>query len=154
MVLVLIAATLVCILEQSSEFGGRQGERVPLDNPTRVAVVFHGSARSFLLPRVHASIKRNLIDALGARVDVFMRLTTQDNVHGKNMGAEGVFITQSQNTAAYLQRALEHVKPTQVTYFNLTDERAEMVKEFEDDQHDLFRTYDHRRYSMYFHRNM
>jgi hypothetical protein len=124
-------------------FGRQQGSGVSLrdaaSSAPRVALVLHGSARSFLLPRVHASIKRNLIDALGARIDIFMRLTTQDNVHGRNMGAEGVFINQSHSTAAYLQTALKHVGPTQVAFFNLTDEHSQMAREFDSEEHEVFK---------------
>ena len=69
-------------------FGRAEGQLIRLHSPgkrsaasaerrkTRVAVVMAGSARSFLFPLVHMSIKRNLIDALQADVDVFVRTTT------------------------------------------------------------------------------
>jgi hypothetical protein len=56
----------------------------------RVAVVFAGSPRSFIFPRIHWSIKANLINALADRVDVFARVSTQDNIHGDGIGAEGI----------------------------------------------------------------
>ena len=151
----LIPFLLLCLrCSHSNDFGLRQGVTEQLtDLHPRVAAVFHGSARSFLLPRVHASIKRNLLDALDARVDVFVRTTTQDNVHGPNMGAEGVFVNQSGSTVEFLQRALSHISPTQVVYFNLTDDHTHMLREFGDENdHEVFRSFDPRRYSMYFHR--
>jgi hypothetical protein len=140
-------------------FGKQEGAFVRLKDGSaaprkRVAVVMHGSARSFLFPRVHASIKRNLIDALQADVDIFVRTTTQDNIHGKNIDAAGLTLTYGIKTINQLQTALSHVQVTEVVYFNLTDDKERMESEFPAEKHQLFQEFDPRRYSMYYHRHM
>ena len=52
----------------------------------RIAVLFCGSPRSFVFPLIHWSIKVNLIDALQANVDIFVRTSLEDNIHGVGIG--------------------------------------------------------------------
>ena len=56
----------------------------PLES--KVAIVFAGSARSFICAKVHWTIKVNLIDALESETFVFVRVSTEDNI---NIGASG-----------------------------------------------------------------
>jgi hypothetical protein len=156
--------TIACFAAGGS-FGEQEGLLIRLKNEQdggkgvttqrkRVALVMHGSARSFLFPRVHASIKRNLIDAMQADVDIFVRTTTQDNIHGKNIDAAGLTLTYANETVQNLQTALDYVHVTEVEYFNLTDDQERMAKDFPGDDHRIFQQFDPRRYSMYYHRHM
>ena len=47
----------------------------------KIAYVFAGSARSFVCPKVHWSLKVNLIDALGGAPYVFIRMALEDNIN-------------------------------------------------------------------------
>jgi len=55
-------------------------------SPQHVAFVFAGSARSFVSPYVHKTIKHNLIDSFCphdnmCKYDVFVRVSSNDNNH-------------------------------------------------------------------------
>ena len=52
------------------------------DKP-KIAFVFAGSARSFICPKVHWSLKSHLIDALNGDPYVFIRIATEDNKNTK-----------------------------------------------------------------------
>ena len=45
----------------------------------KIAYIFAGSARSFVCPKVHWSIRINAIDAFGDDPYVFVRISTDDN---------------------------------------------------------------------------
>jgi hypothetical protein len=100
-------AALLCAAQfadgEGKGFGRQQGTLIRLKSfatgggakkksNQRVAIIMAGSARSFIFPMIHWSIKTNVIDALDAeRVDIFVRVNTQDNVHGQGIkSANGV----------------------------------------------------------------
>jgi hypothetical protein len=121
-----------------------------------------GAARSFILPMIHWSIKTNVIDALQSEnVDVFVRVCTQDNVHGHGIkDANGITFNLSDSFRSWLDTGLEVINATQVEFTTLTDEPAAMEEEFPSEpwpstnyHHNIFRTYDKRRYSMMFNRH-
>jgi hypothetical protein len=96
----------------------------------RVAVVMTGSPRSFVFPLVYNSFKANLIDALEADVDVFVRVMTQDNIHGGGMGAEGLIVNASDSMRKALEEALAVVNPVKVKYLTVAEEREEKERLF------------------------
>eukprot|EP00935_MAST-01C_sp_MAST-1C-sp1_P001030 g1030.t1 len=122
-----------------------------------------GGARSFIYPMIHWSIKSNVLDRLQAEhVDVFVRVSTQDNVHGHGMkSGNGVTFNLSPKFRGWLDAALKVINPLKVVYTTLEEEPAAMEAEFPSQpyphpnfHHKIFRTYDKRRYSMMFNRHM
>lgn len=80
----------------------------------RIAFVFAGSARSFINPAVHESIRFNLIRALcpASRCvgDVFVRLSTTDNNH---RGYDSVGVLKTSTTRTVMRKteaALERLQ--------------------------------------------
>jgi len=59
----------------------------------KVAICFHGGARSFHHQLVYATQKRNLVDSLGADVTVFLHLTRKDARGDNTPGFAGLFDT-------------------------------------------------------------
>jgi hypothetical protein len=125
----------------------------------RVAVVLAGAPRSFVFPLVHWSIKKNLVDALHARVDVFVRTSTRDNIHGSDIGANGVTVPISDVRIAELKEALKVLTPVSVQYVSPEEELLEYEKDYPAEPYpasgfyqSIFRKYDKRRYSMFFNR--
>jgi hypothetical protein len=120
----------------------------------RAAVVLTGSARSFVFPLVHHSIKTNMIDALDADIDVFVRTTTEDNIHGTGLGATGVHVKSSNEKLKDLAGKLEILQPVKIQYTTFATEEDEKNATFTSRLHQLYRKFDPRRYSMYFNRHM
>jgi hypothetical protein len=125
----------------------------------RIAIVFAGAPRSFIFPLVHWSIKKNLIDALDAKVDVFVRTSMEDNVHGSGIGANGVVVPISDVRVAEFKQALKVINPVDVQYVSPAKEIEECESAYPTEPwpaagfyQALFRKYDKRRYSMFFNR--
>jgi hypothetical protein len=176
----LVAATLcLCCCGKRESFGSQEGLKIRLkDAPggqgalqtggasnarsdARIAVVMCGSPRSFLFPLIHWSIKVNLIDALQANVDVFIRTSIEDNVHGQGISSAGLVRQLSKKELDALKVALEVIKPVKVAYVPAKQELEEMQAAFPSTKdlkapgywHDIFRKHDPRRYSMFFNRH-
>jgi hypothetical protein len=110
---------------------------------------------------VHWSIKVNLIDALRANVDVFVRTSTEDNVHGAGISSAGLVRQLAPSELDALKKALAVVKPVKVAYISAAEELKESQATFPSASdnsaagywHEMFRRYDARRYSMFFNRH-
>jgi len=150
-------------------------KQVPNPNPSyprqaRIAFVFAGSARSFVAPAVHDSIRFNLILALCPSQrcvgDVFVRLSAADNNH---RGYDSVGILRNESSLLVLRRIEAALQRLQTPGGKLivkrvdigsSDESADMDAHLEtlkgdwDAQmrHKIYRHLDSRRYSMYFSR--
>jgi hypothetical protein len=173
----LLAIVFLCVTAISSDgaFGQQEGKftKIRLQLPAtkesgkkskqRVAIIMAGSARSFIFPMIHWSIKTNVIDALNAEtVDIFVRVSTQDNIHGHGIkSANGVTFNLTSQFQGWLDEALKVIKPLKVEFTTLDGEPAEIERVFPTTpwphanyHHSIFRAYDKRRYSMFFNRHM
>jgi hypothetical protein len=133
--------TVLLAYVSTIHFGERQNMRIELTDvrstawpKRRVAIVMAGTPRSFVYPLVTWSIKKNLIDALGADgagVDVFIRASTQDNIHGKrSWGGNGAVINASTSAKGWLDDALRIIKPVATEFVTLAQEEAQVQNEF------------------------
>lgn len=118
---------------------------------TKIAYVFAGSVRSFTCPRVHWSLRWNLIDAMGGEAYTFIRTSVEDNANVKT--GKGTLWTPEYNSAE-LDATLSILNPRKVEYFRLSTQLDEMRKLFPSMIHRVFQENDQRRYSMFFHRCM
>lgn len=117
----------------------------------KIAYVFAGSARSFVCPRVHWSIKAHLIDALGGDPHVFVRLSLEDNVNVKT--GLGVLKNLDYDQQEVMS-VLKVLDPKRVDFFSFSNQSQEMQALYPEPIHRVFRENDLRRYSMFFHRCM
>ena len=117
----------------------------------KIAFVFAGSARSFVCPKVHWSIRTHLIDALGGESFVFVRISEEDN---KNIhtGVGERFIPTYE--VGEVEKTLRVLNPKVVQRFSFSSQEEEMIARFPSVVHKLYRENDRRRYSMFFHRSM
>ena len=136
----------------------------------RIAFVFAGSARSFVNPAVHESIRFNLIRALCPTTrcvgDVFVRLSTSDNNH---RGYDSIGVLKNATSFTIMRKieaALERLKtPAGKLIVKRVDiggavEAADMDAHIATHaadwdaqmRHRVYRHLDGRRYSMYFSR--
>ena len=136
-------------------------------NILKVAFIFAGGYRTFREPAIHESIRFNLIRAFcpapDCSADVFIRLSTSDNSHvGQGMNAKGKSIptTDSLRNHALGVSARFGSDPSFRLFFELVDigspaDVAAMdgMTNHNPKQH-IYRTFDPRRYSMYFNRHM
>jgi hypothetical protein len=129
----------------------------PVTNPVpqapkqKIAYIFPGSARSFVCPKVHWSLKLNVLDAFGGEAYSFVRISTEDN-HNVRTGKGVIFSPQYEDTD--ITEALKILNPRTVEYFYLKNEEEEMKKYYPGVAHAVFRENDRRRYSMFFNRVM
>ena len=123
----------------------------PHKAPDKIAYVFAGSVRSFVCPKVHWSLKQNLIDALGGEPYVFIRTSTEDN---RNIKTGNGTIYKPKYDQIDIDETLKLLNPRDITYFSLATQFEEMIANFPGDVHTVFRENDQRRYSMFFHRCM
>lgn len=118
-----------------------------------IAYIFAGSVRSFVCPKVHWSIKLNLIDALGDNNSfVFVRLSVVDNANIKT--GNGNYENPHGLSEDEINETLKILNPRMVEYISLNNETLEMQKIFNTSEHRIFQTNDKRRYSMYYNRYM
>lgn len=130
----------------------------------RVAFVFAGTARSFIIPPVHETIRANLIASFcpiaTCRADVFLRISTTDNRH-EGLDAVGITSKGDPNDIPKIEKAVSRINPHSHvggrTILDWTDigsekEKSEMLLHFPNQRHKVFRTLDPRRYSMHFNR--
>ena len=117
--------------------------------PRKIAYLFAGSIRSFVCPKVHWSIRFNVIDSLGDESYTFLRVALEDNLNVKT--GEGN-IYQPSYQQEDIDEAIKILNPRKVEYFSLTNQEEEMAKNYPELIHQVFRTMDKRRYSMFYNR--
>lgn len=146
-------------VDPRQQFAGNNFSIVPqsdtlqkIEKPTpKIAYVFAGSARSFVCPKVHWSIRSHLIDSLGGDPHVFVRVSEDDN---KNVKTGTGVIWKQKYQSAELAETLKILDPKVVEHFSFADQIEEMKANYPGESHAVFREMDTRRYSMYFHRCM
>jgi hypothetical protein len=128
-------------------------QSLPLSPPRKqkIAYIFAGSARSFICPKVHWSLKFNVLDAFGGEAYSFVRISTEDNRNVKT--GKGVIWTPQYNDQE-ITEALKILNPRTIEHFSLQNEEEEMKKYYPGVAHTIFRENDRRRYSMFFNRVM
>lgn len=150
------------LLQQSSRFVESALEEMPVlrlspdasstetpEKVPKIAYIFAGSARSFVCPQVHWSIKSNLIDALGGEPHSFVRMSLEDN---KNVKTGTGIIFKPQFDEREINETLKILNPDIVERFSYSDQVADMMRLHPQEIHTVFRENDQRRYSMFFHR--
>ena len=118
-------------------------------NKPKIAYIFAGSARSFVCPQVHWSIKANLIDALGGEPHSFVRMSLEDN---KNVKTGTGIIFKPEFDEREINETLKILNPDIIERFSYTTQVEEMKRLFPQPIHTVFRENDQRRYSMFYHR--
>lgn len=141
----------------------------------RVAFVYAGSARTFKEPFVHESQRINLINAFCppriCQSTIFARISLSDNKHQDENGlpvldGRGIPIPADEKEKPAIEFALSrlvdipnnafhtHSIPLVVTWSDIGTEsdEKEMASNFPGIRHKMFRTFDRRRYSMYYNR--
>jgi len=139
-------------------------------SPQHVAFVFAGSARSFVSPYVHKTIKHNLIDSFCphdnmCKYDVFVRVSSNDNNHvGAN--SKGTLSIAPSDLRTVISSVIKVLSPSSQSvgrlfteYFEIgTNEEIRSMIEYAKQhpttemKHKVYRELDLRRYSMYFNR--
>lgn len=140
-------------------------------------IITTGSARSFVCPKVHWTLKAHLIDALGGGwcyhsfniyfldPHVFVRISSEDNANTKT--GKGVKWNPNYNNNE-INETLKILNPKVVQYFSFDNQIEEMKTNYPGWNHTVFRENDQRRffhishisnnknkrYSMFFHRCM
>ncbi len=117
----------------------------------KIAYVFAGSARSFICPQVHWSLRFNAIDAFGGDPYVFVRISAEDNLNDRT-GKGRIWTPKYEDND--IEEALKILNPRKVQYFSLKNQLEEMAREYPGEAHEVFRNNDLRRYSMFFQRCM
>ena len=118
---------------------------------TKIAYIFAGGVRSFVCPKVHWSIRLNLIDALGGDSSSFVRLSVEDNINTKTGKGKLSKPSYKQNE---VEETLKVLSPKKIEYFSFATQEDEMQRSYQGDLHTLYRENDLRRYSMFYHRSM
>jgi hypothetical protein len=138
---------------------------------TRVAYLFAGSARSFIIAPVRISIKKNLIQSfcpshVNCDYDIFMYVSPVDNIPD-GFNASGAFAKHRDNSLGEIMASIDYMKakPTgtgtssstsqviyQIYHIGGEDEKKAMLEYSTDIRHRIYRELDSRRYSMYFSR--
>ena len=121
----------------------------PAKKIPKIAYIFAGSARSFVCPQVHWSIKAHLIDALGGEPHTFVRLSLEDN---KNVKTGTGIIFKPEFDEKEVNETLKILNPDILERFSYSNQEEEMKKFHPQEIHTVFRENDQRRYSMFFHR--
>ena len=129
----------------------RRKEKSKTSPSTKIAYVFAGAVRSFVCPKVHWTIRTNLIDALGGEPYVFVRVSTEDNLNIKTGVGQ---LWKPEYGSDEVDETLKILNPREIQRFTFKDQVEEMKKEYPSDIHAVFRENDQRRYSMFFHRCM
>jgi hypothetical protein len=122
---------------------------LPSEPVPKIAYIFAGSARSFVCPQVHWSIKANLIDALGGEPHTFIRMSLEDN---KNVKTGTGIIFKPQHDEIEINETLKLLNPDKLERFSFSNQEIEMKLNHPQPIHTVFRENDQRRYSMFYHR--
>ena len=132
------------------------------DPKARVAFVFAGTPRSFILAAVYESLRENLINSFCPKEfcisDVFARVSMSDNTHGglSSIGTlHKVSIDQKPKVEYALSQLSAGSDTLNVAWVDIgsKEEKDDMLGSiFTSIRHKIFRTLDPRRYSMYFNR--
>lgn len=155
-VLVFHVLSISCIhsLEDSELIFSRHESTINLPNPVhkqvKIAYLFAGSTRSLICPKVHWSIRLNLIDSLKGNPYVFIRMSKEDNLNTKTGDGK---IEKIQYNESEIISSLHLLNPVEIEYYSLSDELLEMEQKYENTDHKVIRKWDRRRYSMYYHRS-
>ena len=91
----------------------------------KIAYIFAGGVRSFVCPKVHWSIRLNLIDALGGDPYTFIRLSAEDNTNTHS--GKGVLWKPSYKPNE-VEETLKILAPKTVQYFTFADQEEEMKR--------------------------
>ena len=91
----------------------------------KIAYIFAGGVRSFVCPKVHWSIRLNLIDALGSEPYTFIRLSAEDNTNTHS--GKGVLWKPSYKPNE-VEETLKILAPKTVQYFTFADQEEEMKR--------------------------
>ena len=118
---------------------------------TKIAYIFAGGVRSFVCPKVHWSIRLNLIDALGGDPSTFIRLSVEDNINTKTGKGK---LSKPSYKLNEVEETLKVLSPKKIEYFSFADQEEEMKRTYQGDLHTIYRENDLRRYSMFYHRSM
>lgn len=132
---------------------------------TRVAYIFAGSVRSFIMPFVHLTIQNNLLQSFcpveSCNYDVFIRISTNDNVHG-GLNSNGTLTLGNDFLKMKMNQALDTIKQSlyrncslHINFYEIgsQEEESEMnVFTRRSHYHKIYHDLDRRRYSMYFNR--
>lgn len=135
----------------------------PVANDVRVAFIFAGSPRSFIMPAVKKTIRYNLIDAFcppsSCIYDVFARISLNDNNH-VGISSSGVLTVGDESTKNRIMESIKTLEPPAhsgghlyTEYYAIgSEEELEAMKAFGGNnfRHRMFRELDTRRYSMYY----
>jgi hypothetical protein len=137
---------------------------VRAEEVVRIAFVFAGGVRSFILPPLYESIKHNVINAFcppdSCIPDVFVRMSISDNKHDSNLAKWGKAVNGTQEQ---LEKALVAVRRLldnsqgklryTVVDIGSAQEAADMDEYTTGSfRQRFYRDLDSRRYSMYFNR--
>jgi hypothetical protein len=163
LLLVVITLLLYCTCDTKDDDG------IP-----RVAFVFAGSARSFVMAPVHESIRHNLLNALcpehNCKKHVFLRISNNDNVHRdpnslhgqRSKSSKGISLKVTDDFIALIQHAIMRLVldtilaskriHTEWCTIGSAEELASMRQLFPGLRHKIFQELDSRRYSMNFQR--
>lgn len=130
----------------------------------RVAFIFAGGVRTFVLPEIYESIRYNLINSfcppMNCAADVFVRLSIDDNWHvganavGKKIKGDKKILKD----VAHAVARIAHASPKSKLFWRVVNigsnqEANEMDKVTATDfKQKVYRDLDPRRYSMYFNR--
>ena len=117
----------------------------------KIAYIFAGSARSFICPSVHWSIRSHLIDSLGGEPYTFVRISNEDNV---NINTGHGTLWKPMYSSTELNETLKVLNPRAITWFSFANQIEEMKANYPGPEHEVIRENDQRRYSMFFHRCM
>ena len=117
----------------------------------KIAYIFAGGVRSFVCPKVHWSIRLNLVDALGGEPWTFVRLSVEDNINTKTGKGKLSKPSYKQNE---VEETLKVLAPKKIEYFSFVNQEEEMQRSYSGDLHTIYRENDLRRYSMFYHRSM
>lgn len=127
------------------------------DSDYRIAFVFAGSSRSLILPSVHLTIKKNLIDSgcpfPRCIADIFARVSTTDNVLAGMDSAGHLRSSGVHNVTSEIVQALTQLSERGQIVIDWCDigstKETSYLDKFKGLRHKVFRIMDKRRYSMY-----
>jgi hypothetical protein len=138
-----------------SQLSSNQPQTItPLQKQPTIAYIFAGSARSFVCPKVHWSIRLNAIDAFGGDPTVFVRISLEDNANTRTGDGKIFKPKYANDPKTDIEETLKILNPSIIEWFTLENQESEMKKHFPSFDHQIFRTFDQRRYSMFYHRSM
>ena len=110
--------------QQNELFISNKQTEKPIEK-NKIAYIFAGGVRSFVCPKVHWSIRLNLIDALGGEPYTFIRVSAEDN--SNTHSGKGVLWKPSYKSNE-VEETLKILAPKTVQYFTFADQEEEMKR--------------------------